>query len=52
MRLWDERFSRCYSMGLAAGVGFSIVGWVDKPWGRLLSLPHTEIMTGKGLIKG
>ena len=50
--LWDERFSRCNSMRLAAGAGFSIVGWVDKPWGRVLSFPHTEIMVGKGLIKG
>jgi len=47
-----QESSACYSIGLATGASFSIVGWLDEPWGRLLLLPHTEIMAGKGLIKG
>ncbi len=47
-----QEFSERYSVGLAAGAGLSIVGFVDKPWGRVLSLTFTEIMGGKGLIKG
>jgi len=29
MRLWGERFSRCYSIGLAAGAGFALVTSLD-----------------------
>ena len=46
-----QEFSGRYSVGLAAVAGFSIVGMIDKRWGQSLTLPHTEIMAGKGLIK-
>jgi hypothetical protein len=34
------------------GAGFEIVGWIDRPWGRALSLQHPEIMAGKGVMNG
>ena len=37
---------------LRMGAGFEIVGWIDRPWGRALSLQHIEIKAGKEVMNG